>query len=119
MNDKIVLLYDSYVNHKDQELFLCKTKVTDLKWFRKEVVPHDLLANYNQKKIKESTISTTCNTDKSSIFSCEMKCKTRGIQLACGNCGIILGYRELFGAESCTQVAQMYLDLCVAYKGKD
>ncbi len=59
----------------------------------------------------------TCNTDKSKIFSCEMKCKTRGIQLACSDTGIIIGFRELYGAESCTQVAQMYFDLCESYDG--
>ena len=45
------------------------------------------------------------------------KCKTRGIQLACANCGIIYGFCELLGAESCTQVAQMYIDLCEAFNG--
>ena len=31
--------------------------------------------------------------------------------LALSNCGIIVGYRELYGSESITQVANMYLDM--------
>ena len=72
---------------------------------------------YNHKKLSEKNSMKTCNTDKSKNFSWDMKCKTRGIQLACANCDIIYRFRELFGAESCTQVAQMYIDLCEAFNG--
>ena len=47
-----------------------------------------------------------------------MKCKTRGIQIACNNCGIVVAHRELFGSESLTQVALMYLDMADNYIGK-
>lgn len=98
-------------------MFLCKTEQVDLKWFKKDIVPKDVLEAYTTKINSETVTTKTCNTDKSKFFTCNMKCKTRGLQLACGNCGIVLAFRELFGSESCTQVAQMYIDLCEAYKG--
>ena len=58
-----------------------------------------------------------CNTDKAKVFSCEHKCKTHGILLAAFNCGIVIGYRELFGKESTTQVALLYLDIYDYYIG--
>jgi hypothetical protein len=60
---------------------------------------------------------SSCNTDKAKVFSCEHKCKTHGILLAVFNCGIVIGYRELFGKESTTQVALLYLDIYDYYIG--
>ena len=58
------------------------------------------------------------NTDKTNVYACDMKVKTRGIQLALTNCGIIVAYRELYGSESTTQVALVYLDLCDNFLSK-
>jgi hypothetical protein len=70
-------------------------------------------------KDKSSVALKTCNTDNAKVFSCDHRCKTHGILLAVFNCGIIIGYRELFGKESATQVALLYLDICDFYTGKD
>jgi len=48
-----------------------------------------------------------------------MKCKTRGILLAATNCGIVISFRELFGAESLKQVTQLYLDTFDLFEGHD
>ena len=58
-----------------------------------------------------------CNTDKASQLSCPLKVKSRGIVLACDPCGIIAGYKEMYGAESCTQVALFYLETCDSKAG--
>lgn len=95
--------------------FLCRTTEVPFKWIKRDLVPTELVKLFNEKKT--TTSIPTCNTYKSRIFSCHMKCKTRGIQLACSDRGIVLGFRELYGSESCMQVAQMYLDLCEAFTG--
>jgi hypothetical protein len=56
---------------------------------------------------------------KAKVFSCEHRCKTHGILLGVFNFGIIIGYRELFGKESATQVALLYLDIYDFYTGLD
>ena len=69
---------------------------------------------FSQKQavaVDSGQIRTSCNTDKTSTFSCLLKCKTRGVEQACTSCGVIIGIRELFGSESLTQVAQMYMDM--------
>jgi hypothetical protein len=68
------------------------------------------------KKINKS-IDTTCNTDKSLDYTCELKCRTRGIQIAATNCGIIIAFREMWLSESRTQVALMYMDIVDNYIG--
>jgi hypothetical protein len=45
------------------------------------------------------------------IVSKQFRQKTRGILIIINNCGVIVGYRELYGSESLTQVANLYLDL--------
>ena len=109
------MIYDSYVNLDDIELFLCNTNVNDLHWFRKEDIPEEVYQEYKNKKTIGN--SRTCNTDKTTVFNCDLKCKTRGLQLACSNCGIVLAFRELYGSESLTQVALMYLDIVDNFKG--
>ena len=67
-------------------------------------------------KMKKS-IGTNCNNDKTRFYTFFMKCKTIGVLIASTNCGIILGFRELFGSESPTQVANFYMDLIDHYQG--
>jgi transcription elongation factor Elf1 len=86
----------------------------NLKRFAKEDLPKEMLAEY---LIQSRTSPNACNTDKTNVFYCDMKCKTRGIQIACNNCGIVFAVRELFGSKSLTEVALMYLDLVDNYKG--
>jgi hypothetical protein len=89
-----------------------------MKWYKKDDLPTNLLNNYIESKTNRKLLSS-CNTDKTSCFSCDMKCRTRGIQLGINNCGVIVGYRELFGSESSSQVALMYLDICDHYQSKN
>jgi len=65
-------------------------------------------------RLKDPVLS--CNTDKTKDFGCPLKCHTRGIQICATNCGIIIGYREIFLAESKTQVAVMLLDIYDNYQ---
>ena len=103
------------MNDDDEELYLCKSINYDLKWFRKQDVNVELLEKFHNSK-KDVDGASRCNTDKTSCFACNMKCRTRGIQLALNNCGVIVGYRVLYGSESTTQVALMYLDVCDNYQ---
>lgn len=80
VSQKVLLIYDSFVNLKDVELFLCRTTDSDLKWSRRELIPADMLEVYINTKNSEAYIEKTCNKDKSKIFACEMKCKTRGVR---------------------------------------
>ena len=56
------------------------------------------------------------NTDKEAVFTCPMKCKIRGVELACTNCVKVVGFWELFLSESLTQVATFFLDLYDQYQ---
>ncbi len=61
--------------------------------------------------------SAKCSTDKTKVYSCELKARTCGVEIICSNCGIILGYRELYGSESCTQVGAMLVDFRENFQG--
>ncbi len=60
---------------------------------------------------------TSCNTDKTTVTPCEIKCKTRGVIILVSNCGIIISFREMYGAESLQQVAFLYNDTLALFKG--
>ena len=115
--EEILLIHDSFVTHEEKEIFLCRGNKFDRRWFAEYDLPKDKLENYRSIR-KASLEPQLCNTDKSSQFACEMKCRTRGLALLCTNCGIIIAYKELFGSESCTQIALMYLEVRSHYMSK-
>lgn len=71
-----------------------------------------------QQYVLSKNLVNSCNTDKTKDYTCNLKCRTRKLEIAATNCGIVVGYREIILAESKTQVALMYLDVCENYKRK-
>lgn len=86
-----------------------------MRWFDRETIPIHLLQEYLDNK--NPNAKNSCNVDKTTTFSCDFKVKTCGILLACSNCGIILNYKEFYGAESCKQVGLFYLETSNNFKG--
>jgi len=115
-NEEIVEIYDSYVSFFDEELLYCRGNSFDGRWFKRETIPPHLLEEYGNQHNQVKS-SSKCNTDKTSVFTCDVKVKTCGILLACSNCGIILNCKEFYFAESCSQVALFYLETVANYKG--
>jgi hypothetical protein len=63
-----------------------------------------------QKKIIDDT--TLCYSNNKLLkINCKVKAKTRGVILSSYNCGIINGYRELFGSEGIRQSLAFLLSL--------
>ena len=77
-------------------------------------MPHDLICAFRiQREMARDVF--TCNTVKANVYSCELKCKTRGLEIGCTNCGVVVGYKELYGSESLSQVALFLLDIFDSY----
>ena len=76
-----------------------------------------MFLQFQKRNISDCDNNQFCQIDKSNMYSCLFKCKTRGLILAAFDCGIVLGWRDLYGAESLAQIAYMYLDILDAYKG--
>ena len=86
------------------------------------VIPHFepfylFLCEEFQQNGEQIRSTTVCNTDKTTVYTCDIKVKTCGVLLACTCCGIIVNYKEYYGAKSCTQVALFYLETIDNYKG--
>ena len=88
-------------------------------WFRLEDIPKEVLTAYrSSQQLDENVIhETTCSTDKTKVYSCELKARTCGLLIACGNCGLIEGFAELFGSESCTQVGNFLINFHENFTG--
>ncbi len=112
--EHVTEICDSYLTYADEEMLYCKTNLVRLKWLLKKNVSQDMYNTFAKKNVDSFT---SCNTDKTKVFSCENKCKTRGVVVAAFNCGIVLSFREIFGSESLTQIGLMYLDTISAYSG--
>jgi hypothetical protein len=89
------------------ELFYTETSKS-VKWLSKNFIPSSIYREYIESQT--TNCAQSCNTLKLTVTSCDIKCKTRGILLSATNCGIAMSFRELYGSESCTQVALMFMD---------
>ena len=106
---KVELIHDSYINLDEEEWFLCKLVNMDSpKWICANKISNQMREEYTKRK--RNINAASCNTDKTAMYACDVKVKSRGILLAVTNCGVILSYREIFGSESITQVSNFYLD---------
>lgn len=124
--EKVVDVHDCYIDVQEYELFLCSTSRNELKWLPKEKInieQYNKVLNQNKKLQRSYTFGmndfcdTSCNTDKTSVTPCEIKCRTRGIVLLVSNCGITISYREIYGSESLTQVAYLIKDTFDLFEG--
>jgi hypothetical protein len=74
-----------------------------------------MLNQFSENQLKETEKDAfeniACKTNKHFGIPFENKKRTRGILIASLNCGLVVGYRELFGSESVRQVVMFYLDL--------
>ena len=115
--DKILAIYDSHITYEESELFLCLNEMGQHCWFKSDDLPPDMYLEFIKSK-SQPDYGISCNRDKSKFFSCDMKTKTRGIQIGCTNCGICVCWRELYGSESLTQVGLLHLDTCDNFNRK-
>jgi hypothetical protein len=115
-NEKIIKIHDSYINTEEVELFYTET-TRNVKWLERRQISESKYLEFikDRKSIHEDFES--CNTLKLTVTSCDIKCKTRGILLSATNCGIVMSFRELYGSESCTQVALLFMDTLDSFKG--
>ncbi len=115
-NEEVLTIYDSFVSQLGEELFLCDTNFTKNKWIeRNSIRPIKQLLDFIDMRTEKQEL--TCNTDKSLAYTCELKVRTRGIQICASNCGIIIAFREMFLSESKHQVAIMYIDIADHFIG--
>ena len=70
-----------------------------------------LILDAYMQKVKSHKAVSACYTHKINTTICDVKIKTRGILLIVSNCGVIVSYREMYGSQSITQVANLYLYL--------
>ncbi len=101
----------------DEELYYCETTSNEQKWFLAQDVPESIRDEY-MNKVRSPVNECVCNTHKINTTSCDVKVKTREILSILSNCGVIVGYREIYGSESITQVANLYLNIADLFQSK-
>ncbi len=108
-------IHDCFVNTEDQLLYLLTNGNKKLFWSEEAYIPpyllHDYFTAYSSKLATNDTGKLTCSVDKESQIPCVKKCRSMGVLVSAYNCGVINGYREIFVAESLSQVGIFILDL--------
>jgi len=82
---------------------------------KKKNIPLDIydqfIKNLNDREELNIYNEISCNTNKHFCTPYLKKSRTKGLLISAYNCGIINGYRELYGSESISQVVLYYLDI--------
>jgi hypothetical protein len=95
-------------------LYLIETSETrkPLCWVKIEALDKKMLSDFNETRLKNTEIDAfediSCRTNKNFGIPFLNKKRTRGLLISSFNCGIINGYRELFGSESVRQVVLFF-----------
>ena len=122
---KELILYKKFVNihdvfcenesNKSNILYLVETEEKNFYWLKKDQIASSLLDKFMEKLSGRSNLDVfneiSCNTNKDFKTPYDCKTRTKGLLISSYNCGIVNGYRELFGSESISQVVLFYLDL--------
>jgi len=84
-------------------------------WVKENFVSQEMLDKFNSDNLESTEKGVfeepNCKTNKHFGIPYENKKRTRGLLVSSFNCGIVNGYREIFGSESVRQVVLFYLDL--------
>lgn len=100
-NDTLLLLVD-YSNDLTETFF----------WVSSNQIISTKIENYiEQLKQFQLDQVSSCNSSKMYTLPCVKKTRTVGLFLSVYNCGIISGYREIFGYETTAQVVAFLLYL--------
>ncbi|CAF0969181.1 unnamed protein product, partial [Brachionus calyciflorus] len=102
-----LIIFDSYVNKKDQVLYLVSNETNMPFWVTENQIPKSFIDFF----FKNTNNPENCQTLKSLCMPCEKKNRTVGEFLAVFKCGIICGFREIFGSETLTQATFFLMDL--------
>jgi hypothetical protein len=119
LNDKkkISKIHDFFINENYQTLYLVEINSYEKKtcWVKSNNIDSKQLQDFKSKyeeRFNEIVYKEiNCNTNKHYKSFCDNKIRTQGLLISSFNCGIINGYREIFGSESISQVVLFYLDL--------
>ena len=104
-------VFDCFYDQSGKLIYLVQTQNDTLVWVDERSIYKEQLNNFISKKNKsDENQELSCNTDKSKGV-CDFKSRTKGTVLSVYNCGIVTGYREIFGSESCSQILLFYLDI--------
>ena len=111
-NDGLVI-HDAFIDKNDIVLLLVDYKDSNsFFWISsKQILASKVESYIDQLKAFEYEDSRSCNSSKLYTLPCLKKTRTVGMFLACLNCGVISGYREIFGSETIAQTSAFLLHL--------
>jgi len=106
-------IHDTFVDKNDVLLLLVDyTEIMSHFWVTSKQIMASKIESYiEQLKDFQQHDKLTCNSSKLYTLPCLKKTRTVGMFLGCFNCGIINGYREIFGTETIAQAAAFLLNL--------
>ena len=107
-----LIIYDAFVDQSDRVLLLVNYSDTlsEPFWLTSSQILASKIDDYiEQLKRFEKNEDTSCHSSKMYALPCEKKARTVGVFLACSPCGVIIGFREIFGHETLAQTALFFM----------
>ncbi len=108
-----LVIHDSFVDRNDNVLLLVDYSDDSTGTFfwvtSNQILATKVEAYIEQLKNFKKDVDPSCSSSKIYTLPCVKKTRTVGMFLSCFNCGIIAGYREIFGSETTAQAVALFL----------
>jgi len=108
-----LVIHDSFVDRNDNVLLLVDYSddtAGTFFWVTSNQITATKVETYiEQLKNFKKDVDPSCSSSKTYTLPCVKKTRTVGMFLSCFNCGIIAGYREIFGSETTAQAVALFL----------
>jgi hypothetical protein len=102
-----IVIHDSFFDREERFLFLVSNTSDKLNfsWLSEKQLQACRNKDFSETIFEHrNKYMSNKNTDNI-LSSCDKKARTRGILIASSNCGIVTGFKEIFGSESLSQVS--------------
>ena len=109
-----LVIHDAFIDRHDTLLLLAdySDEMNEVYfWVTSKQIMATKINSYIEqlKNFQKKDNEVTCNSSKIYTLPCVKKTRTVGVFLSCFNCGIISGYREIFGTETTAQIVAFLL----------
>ncbi len=111
-----IVVHDSFYDQEDRFLLLVSYKdETNYFWLTEKQLKAARNTDFNSEIDAQREKYFSRKNSKEVYKNCEKKARTKGILISSSNCGIITGYKEIFGSESLTQTSAFCCELINYY----
>ncbi len=113
-----IIIHDSFTDREEKLLFFVSytSDASSFFWLSEKQLLASRVIDFSRIILEHKKKYLNKNKCDKLALVCEKKARSKGILIASTNCGIVTGYKEIFGSESLSQVSAFCCELVDIYE---